>query len=109
VVPGPKLPPAAGLPGVRPLHLHAHQVAIVDNAFHHGTDRPTIQLRAGQRLTWVWRSQQSHQVLLATPERLLRSHTQTHGRFSVRLTKPGTYDFVCSIHAPGMHMTAIVR
>jgi Tol biopolymer transport system component len=109
VAPGPKLPPGAGLPGVRPLHLYARQVAIVDNAFHHGTDRPTIQLHAGQRLTWVWRSRQSHQVLLATPGRFLRSPAQTYGRYSVRLTKPGTYDFVCSIHAPGMHMTAIVR
>ena len=60
-------------------------------------------------MTWLWRSQQSHQVMLATPGALLRSPTQTYGRFSVRLTKPGTYDFVCSIHAPGMHMTAIVQ
>jgi Tol biopolymer transport system component len=109
VVPGPKPPAAAGLPGERPLHLRARQVAIVDNAFHRGSDRPTVELRAGQRLTWVWRSRQSHQVLLATPGRTLRSPTRTYGRFSVRLTRPGTYDFVCSIHAPGMHMTAIVR
>jgi hypothetical protein len=29
--------------------------------------------------------------------------------FSIRLTTPGTYRFVCSIHAPGMRMTPIVR
>jgi len=27
----------------------------------------------------------------------------------VRLRKPGTYKFVCSIHAPGMRMTAKVH
>jgi Tol biopolymer transport system component/plastocyanin len=90
-------------------HLGARQVAILDNAFHHGRDRPTVHLRAGQRLTWLWRSQQSHQVTVATGAHALRSPTQAHGRFSVRLTRPGTYDFVCSIHAPGMHMTAVVR
>jgi Tol biopolymer transport system component len=110
--------PAADVPAAAPVaqpggrgssRLGARQIAIVDNAFHHGRDRPTILLHAGQRLTWVWRSQQSHQVTLATPARLLRSPTQRHGRFSVRLTRPGTYEFVCSIHAPGMHMSAVVR
>ncbi len=47
--------------------------------------------------------------MLASPARLLRSPAQASGRYSVRLTRPGTYDFVCAIHAPGMHMTAIVR
>jgi Tol biopolymer transport system component len=92
-----------------PARLRANQVAIVDNAFHRGRDRPVVRLRAGERLVWLWRSQQSHHVTLASPGLALRSPTQAHGRFSVRLDRPGTYDFVCSIHAPGMHMTAIVR
>jgi Tol biopolymer transport system component/plastocyanin len=102
-------PPTAAVPGTRAVRLRARQVAIVDNAFHRGSDRPTIQLRAGQRLTWLWRSRQSHQVTLANASGALRSPTQAFGRYSVRLTRPGTYDFVCSIHAPGMRMTAIVR
>ena len=92
-----------------PTDLGAHQVAILDNAFNHGRDRPTIRLAPGQRLTWLWRSKQSHHVTLPAGSLPLRSPTQVHGRFSVRLTHPGTYEFVCSIHAPGMRMTAIVR
>jgi Tol biopolymer transport system component/plastocyanin len=95
--------------GAAPRALAANQVAIVDNAFHHGRDRPIVRLAAGQRLTWLWRSRESHQVTLATGPHPLRSPTQSNGRFSVRLARPGTYRFVCSIHAPGMRMTAIVR
>jgi plastocyanin len=114
-----KVPPAAGsaapplAPPVEvrsaPAALLAHQIAIVDNAFNHGDDRPVARLRAGRQLTWVWRSRQSHQVMLASGPGDVRSPTQSHGRFSIRLTRPGTYRFVCSIHAPGMRMTAIVR
>jgi Tol biopolymer transport system component len=100
--------PAAPVLRRAPSQLRPRQVAIVDNAFHRGLDRPTIHLRPGQRLTWLWRSGQSHQVMLAAGARALRSPTQSSGRFSIRLTRPGTYEFECSIHAPGMRMTAVV-
>ena len=96
---------AAGAGGT----LRKRQIAIVDNAFEHGAERPVARLRAGQRLTWLWRSSQSHQVELVSGPRAIRSPTKAHGRFSARLAAPGTYRFVCSIHAPGMRMTAIVR
>jgi len=107
---GGPLPPLA--PPVRPIAsavgLGAHQVEIVDNAFHRGTDRRVVRLDPGQHLTWLWRSRQSHEVqLYRGPGRLL-SPTQTAGHYSVRLTRPGTYVFVCAIHAPGMRMTAVV-
>jgi plastocyanin len=89
--------------------LGTHQVAIVDNAFHRGSDRPVVRLTAGQRLTWLWRSRQSHEVSLYRGPGVASSPAQSHGRYSVRLTRPGTYRFVCAIHAPGMTMTAIVR
>ena len=100
-------PPQEDIPAGRP--LTARRVAIVDNAFNQGRDRPVARLSAGQRLTWLWRSRQSHQVTIGDGPMRLTSPTKTHGRFSARLTEPGTYTFVCSIHAPGMRMTAIVR
>jgi plastocyanin len=113
-----KVAPAAGSaapPLAEPLEarsapaLGARQIAIIDNAFNHGSDRPVARLREGQQLTWLWRSRQSHQVTLASGPGEVHSPTQSRGRFSIHLTKPGTYRFVCSIHAPGMRMTAIVR
>ena len=67
-----------------------------------------IRLAPGQRVTWLWRSRQSHEVTLYRGPGSVRSPTQTYGRYSARLTRPGTYEFVCAIHAPGMRMTAIV-
>jgi len=84
-------------------------VSIFDNAFFRGQDRPAVRLRAGGVLTWRWRSQQSHQVMALAGPQLPQSPAQTAGAYSVRLRKPGTYKFVCSIHAPGMRMTAKVH
>jgi Tol biopolymer transport system component/plastocyanin len=84
-------------------------VSIFDNAFHLGQDRPAVRLQVGGRLTWRWLAQQSHQVTLRSGPQLLQSPTKTAGKFSVELDKPGRYTFVCSIHAPGMRMSALVR
>ncbi len=106
--PKPPLAPAVDdLPAGKP--LTERRVAILDNAFNRGRDRPVAHLRAGQRLTWLWRSRQSHQVTVGSGPMQLSSPTKAHGRFSARLTEPGRYTFVCSIHAPGMRMTAVVR
>ena len=84
-------------------------VSIFDNAFHLGRERPAVRLRAGGELTWRWRAQQSHQVTLRSGPEPLTSPTKTAGTYAVQLDKPGRYTFVCSIHAPGMRMSAIVR
>jgi plastocyanin len=89
--------------------VRAATVSIFDNAFFRGRDRPTIHLRPGGVLTWRWSSQQSHQVMVRSGPKLLRSPAQADGAYSVRLEQPGTYQFVCAIHAPGMRMTAVVR
>ena len=84
-------------------------VSIFDNAFHAGQDRPAIRLQAGGTLTWRWVSQQSHQVTLRSGPQPLTSPTKTAGEYTAKLDEPGTYTFVCSIHAPGMRMQAIVE
>ena len=83
-------------------------VSIFDNAFYDGGDRPTVRLRAGGVLTWRFASQQSHQVTVRRGPSPLRSPPQAAGAWSARLKRPGTYEFVCAIHAPGMRMTAVV-
>jgi len=101
-------PAAAGATRAVPAQQRSF-VSIFDNAFHRGQDRPTVRLHAGGTLTWRWRSQQSHQVTLRSGPRPLVSPTKTAGQYSVQLDKPGRYTFVCSIHAPGMRMSAIVE
>jgi plastocyanin len=84
-------------------------VSIFDNAFHLGQDRPAVRLRPRATLTWRWLAQQSHQVTLLSGPKKVQSPTRTAGEYAVKLDKPGTYTFVCSIHAPGMRMSAVVR
>lgn len=93
---------------VRDLRARTTTLAF-DNAFHLGRERPAVRLRAGGELTWRWRAQQSHQVTLRSGPEPLTSPTKTAGTYAVQLDKPGRYTFVCSIHAPGMRMSAIVR
>ena len=107
---GPRAAPVATATAPRvTAPLGSAAVSIFDNAFHLGRDRPAVRLRAGGELTWRWRAQQSHQVTLRSGPEPLGSPTKTGGSFAVTLDKPGTYTFVCSIHAPGMRMSAIVR
>ncbi len=84
-------------------------VSIFDNAFFRSRDRPAVRLRAGGVLTFKWASQQSHQVTTRRGPLPVRSAARAAGVYSARLSKPGTYEFVCSIHAPGMRMTARVE
>jgi len=105
---GPRAPPAAGTP-VPGAAEEGQLVSVFDNAFYAGRDRPKVRLKAGDRITWRWRSQQSHQVTLSSGPQGLVSPTKTDGTFSAKLDKPGEYTFVCSIHAPGMRMSAIVE
>ena len=88
----------------------AARVSITDNAFQRGAaDRPLVRLNRGGRVHWRWDSRQSHQVSTRSGPGAVASPTRTGGRFSARLTVPGRYVFVCSIHAPGMRMTVDVR
>ncbi len=104
---GPRAAPA-GNAGIADTPARRAMVSIFDNAFHLGRDRPAVRLRPGGTLTWRWLAQQSHQVTLRSGPKALRSPTKTAGEYTVKLDTPGRYTFVCSIHAPGMRMSAIV-
>lgn len=106
---GPVAAPPASAAGRDSTFRGSAVVSIFDNAFHLGRERPAVRLRAGGELTWRWRAQQSHQVTLRSGPQPLVSPTKTAGTYRVRLDEPGRYRFVCSIHAPGMRMSAIVR
>jgi plastocyanin len=102
-------PAAARARHVKLPTLGADEVAITDNAFFAGTDRPTIRIRAGQSVTWEWASRESHSVAVQSgPERFATA--VEHGtRFTHSFERAGTYQLVCSLHAPGMRMTVVVQ
>lgn len=83
-------------------------VAITDNAFVGGVERPTLRVRPGTVVTWRWRSRQSHSVLMTRGPRRFASRIRQQGSFRQRFRVAGTYRLVCSLHAPGMRMTVVV-
>ena len=107
-VAGPKASPEGVVPQRSATLPRTSVVSIFDNAFFRSRDRPTVRLRAGGVLTFRWASQQSHQVTVRSGPDSVVSPAKAAGVYSARLTKPGTYEFVCAIHAPGMRMTARV-
>jgi Tol biopolymer transport system component/plastocyanin len=100
--PAPPPPPAAlEAPG-------RDDVLVVDNAFVHGVEQPTLTIGSGTRLTWRWRSRESHSLTVrAGPERFT-GRSQNRADYTHRFTKPGTYQIACALHAPGMRMTVVV-
>ncbi len=62
----------------------------------------------GTTVQWLWRGKAPHNVTVNSGPVKFRSRTQTKGSFSKKLTKPGLYKIVCTIH-PGMRLNLRVR
>jgi CTP:molybdopterin cytidylyltransferase MocA len=63
-------PAPAPAPVATSVGVPAGDVLVTDNAFVRKGDRPTVTLDAGSRLTWDFRSRQSHAIAVrAGPER----------------------------------------
>jgi plastocyanin len=106
------LPIATAPAALRPASigtLAAPRVSIVDNAFVRVREGPRLTVRRGTVVTWRWRSQSSHNVTARSGPERFASPTRSCGVFARRLTRPGTYRIVCTLHSPGMGMTVVVR
>jgi len=84
-------------------------VFIVDNAFVRDVQRPVVRIRRGDTVTWHWRSRQSHSVSVRSGPERFATRTRNRGTFTHRFAQAGTYRIECSLHAPGMRMTVVVR
>jgi plastocyanin len=101
-------PGALGGPGPTPVgtagaHLaRTRTVVLRGNRFH----PRTVSIHRGSLVRWVWRDGSvPHNVVSHS---FKSSRTQTRGSFSVRFTRRGTYDYVCTIHS-GMVGKVVVR
>lgn len=80
-------------------------VQVKDNKFVANS----ITVKRGTTVKWVWKGSAPHDVTVTKGPAKFKSSIKTSGSFSRKLTKPGTYTIVCTIHEPGMKMTIKVR
>jgi plastocyanin len=86
----------------------AATVLVTDNAFVDDVQRPVVRVKQGAEVRWLWRSRQSHSVQVSRGPVRFASSVRNRGGFRHRFTQPGTYELVCSLHAPGMKATVVV-
>ena len=68
-----------------------------------------ISVPLGARLTWRFRDDVAHNVLLANGPFVYGTTTILRGVHSVRLNKPGRYQFFCYLHPVSMQQEVYVR
>ena len=68
-------------------------------------DPKTVEIHAGQSVTWTNDDNFTHTVKVEGRD----DHKVGRGEsVSIRFDKPGTYDYVCTLHSHDMHGTVIV-
>jgi plastocyanin len=80
-------------------------VAVRDDVF----SKTALVVEAGTRVRWTWRGESIHNVAVVKGPQKFRSGTKTEGRYTHKVTRPGTYKILCTIHAPDMKMTLTVK
>jgi plastocyanin len=73
-------------------------VKIGDNYFVRSRGVPTVTVRRGSVVRWVWKGKSIHNVTVTRGPKKFRSSTRRKGTFSVKVTRVGTYKIVCTIH-----------
>jgi len=74
-------------------------VSVDDNFFK--PKRVTVTV--GDRVTWKWNGFVAHNVVVEKGPQKFKSETQSEGKYSKVIKKPGVYRIVCTLH-PGMTM-----
>lgn len=95
---------------VLPALAASTSVKVGDNYFVRASGTPTVTVKRTDTVTWRWSGKEKHNVTVRSGPARFASRTQRTGTFSKRLTKPGTYKLICTIHGAGdQSMTLRVR
>jgi plastocyanin len=83
-------------------------VKVGDDYFVRDDTTPTVAIRKGDTVKWVWRGKHRHNVFQVGGPGHFHSPTRTKGTFTHRFTVRGTYRFQCTYHAE-MKMSVKVK
>lgn len=95
--------PATATPAVK-------TVVVGDNFFGQDGHVHGVGARRGGTVRWIWTGRARHNVTVVSGPQRFRSRTQRRGSFERRVTRPGRYTIVCTIHGRrDQSMTLMVR
>ena len=100
--------PVAGILAI-PALAATTTVRIGDDYFVKKGAAPKVTVKKGTTVKWLWKGKSPHNVTVTKGPTKFSSKTITKGSFSKRVTKPGTYAVVCTLHLPKMKMTLAVK
>jgi plastocyanin len=86
-------------------------VEVGDNYMIEDAGVPKLSVKAGTKVTFVWKGKRRHNVTAGNPvPGKFESPTQRSGKWSHRFNRAGTFDLICTIHGAGdMGMKVVVR
>ena len=99
---------AAAALAVPALAATTRTVRVGDDYFVRKGTHPTVVVRRGDTVKWIWRGRVVHNVYVLSGPRRFHSRTMVKGSYSHRMTRRGLYSIVCTIHS-GMDMRLRVR
>jgi plastocyanin len=86
------------------------RIKIGDNYFVHDGGRPTVTIRTGDSVRWVWTGKAFHNVNVLRGPTMFHSPIQRKGRYRRTFDQAGTYIIYCSIHGfPDQWMKLVVK
>ncbi len=91
-------------------HSSAVTVKLGDNYFVRKSGVPTVTVRKGSTVRWLWTGRKPHDVSVVSGPQRFTTPLKINGSFSRRLAKAGTYKIICTLHgAADMSMRLRVR
>ena len=98
------------LAAVAPALAATKRLTVGDNFFVRDGGVPKVTVDRGTKVKWVWKGHSAHNVKVARGPVKFGSSTMRSGSFTKRVSKPGTYTIVCTIHGPAdQSMKLVVR
>jgi plastocyanin len=99
----------AAVPGAA-LGAATVRVEIGDNYFVRDGERPTVTVRRGDTVRWVWTGKNLHNVAVRSGPVTFRSKPKTRGTYRRRMARRGRYVLYCQVHGfPTQVMNLVVR
>lgn len=84
-------------------------IKVGDNYFVRSSGVPTVTVKRGTTVIWVWRGQAPHNVTVTKGPKKFASKTISKGSYRATPHTRGSYTIVCTLHQPGMRMRLVVK